>query len=312
MTGYLDVPKVLANLGVEVVYTSGNRIAAKCPLAEHEHDDTRPGFSVLPDSGRWVCFKGCGGPAPLEPLVARLLGIGPDQASQWLVRQGADLSLDGLMGSLAPLEPTSGGDKEAKRKLIEWDYGNQETTKTSRWLFDRGFTVGSIRRWGLRYDPNIPAIVIPIFNAGGTKLVGLQRREVVPGALPSKYFTSPGYDRDSHLFGAWMHPRDTGIVVLVEGPLDAIWLHQNGVVSVVALLGTFCSRKQARIIAELGGTVYLSLDNDEAGRKGGARIRRQLQGMLEVRSIALPSDANDVQDLSRDRVRRVFSGVVAG
>ena len=153
----------------------------------------------------------------------------------------------------------------------------------------------------------------PIFNFEGTKLVGLQRRELLPGTLPGKYFTSPGYDRDSHLYGAWRHPRTTGYVIVVEGPLDAMWLHQNGLTSTVALLGTHCSRRQEKLIARLGRTVYLNLDNDDAGERAVERITPRLRRVMDVQTLSFPPEAKDAQDLSvaqvgelEERLRRCW------
>ena len=41
----LDVPKILEDLGIEVVYVANERAVSRCPLKDHEHDDTKPGFS---------------------------------------------------------------------------------------------------------------------------------------------------------------------------------------------------------------------------------------------------------------------------
>ena len=132
-------------------------------------------------------------------------------------------------------------------KIFQDDYGQQDATKTSRYILDRGFTVATLKSWGVRYDASIPAIVLPIFSID-RKLVGVCRREVVEGAQPSKYMYSAGFEKSNHLFGAYKHKNTQGVIVVVEGILDCIWLHQNGVTSAVALLGVTCSEKQMRLM----------------------------------------------------------------
>lgn len=54
-------------------------------------------------------------------------------------------------------------------------------------------------------------------------------------------------------------------IIIVEGNMDAIRLHSNGIQNVVALMGTSLTNEQVNIIKSLRAKVILMLDNDEAG-----------------------------------------------
>lgn len=54
-------------------------------------------------------------------------------------------------------------------------------------------------------------------------------------------------------------------IIIVEGNMDAIRMHCNGVQNVVALMGTSLTNEQVNIIKSLRSKVILMLDNDEAG-----------------------------------------------
>ncbi len=54
-------------------------------------------------------------------------------------------------------------------------------------------------------------------------------------------------------------------VIVVEGNMDAIRMHTNGIKNVVALMGTSLTKDQINILKSLRAKVILMLDNDEAG-----------------------------------------------
>jgi DNA primase len=209
-----------------------------------------------------------------------------------------------LIRDLEPKVVSKVGPNEAYLQFIAADYAQQIATRTSQYIIDRGFTIQTIKAWGIRYDPEVPAIVIPIYDIKG-QLVGLSRREVVPQSQPSKYMESVGFDKNQHLFGAHRHVPQ-GRVVIVEGPLDCIWLHQCGVTDAVALMGTYCSMAKQRLLARLGSHVVLALDNDAAGYSATLWLTEQLSAWFSVTVQRLPESVKDVQELSAIQVKLLF------
>ncbi len=62
-----------------------------------------------------------------------------------------------------------------------------------------------------------------------------------------------------------------GGLILAEGYMDVIALHQAGFTNAIATLGTALTVEQARLMARYTGEVFLSYDADEAGQKATAR-----------------------------------------
>ncbi|MCV5785305.1 toprim domain-containing protein, partial [Escherichia coli] len=78
------------------------------------------------------------------------------------------------------------------------------------------------------------------------------------------------YIKGRHLYGlnfAKDAIRKSKFAILVEGYLDLIALHINGIKNVVAGLGTALTVDQAALIAKFTRRVVINYDGDEAGIK---------------------------------------------
>ena len=77
-------------------------------------------------------------------------------------------------------------------------------------------------------------------------------------------------------------------LVLVEGYMDVIQLHQHGIDTAVATLGTALTAEQARMIKRLKGEVVIAYDSDEAGQKATQRAIELLnEEGLKVRVLVM-------------------------
>ncbi|HEX2261974.1 MAG TPA: DNA primase [Candidatus Binatia bacterium] len=117
-------------------------------------------------------------------------------------------------------------------------------------------------------------LMFPIINAGG-KVVGFGGR-VLDGGLP-KYINSsesPLFRKGSTLYGLYQAKegiRRADRVVVVEGYLDVIALHQFGLSSAVATLGTALTPDHVRLLGRYTQNIVALFDGDDAGRKAAAR-----------------------------------------
>ncbi len=92
-----------------------------------------------------------------------------------------------------------------------------------------------------------------------------------------KYLNSPEtplFHKGRELFGLWQvreaHTKIPRLIV-VEGYMDVISLHQFGVPQAVATLGTATTRDHAEILFRQCADVYFCFDGDRAGRQAGWR-----------------------------------------
>ncbi len=105
---------------------------------------------------------------------------------------------------------------------------------------------------------------------------GIHPRTSQQGDTP-KYLNSPEtplFHKGRELFGLWQvreaHQKIPRLIV-VEGYMDAISLHQFGVPQAVATLGTATTRDHAEILFRQCADVYFCFDGDRAGRQAAWR-----------------------------------------
>lgn len=229
-------------------------------------------------------------------LVMRVKQLPYREARQWLERINRRLpSSEELVGRLLNGREEPLGGLERWRKTWE---GLPINVCASYW-FERGFTKETLRRFEVRYDAADASLTWPVRDSEG-RLLGFTRRLIQPRQGP-KYLYSPGFKRVlfplNHLEGT--------DVVLVEGPLDAMWLHQHGYDSALALLGSNLKESQARWLLRHVTSVRLLFDADEAGEKAAKGARRSLAA-LPVRVLRLPEGRSDPQELSKKELEEVL------
>jgi DNA primase len=124
------------------------------------------------------------------------------------------------------------------------------------------------------YEKFFARVMFPIVNAGG-KVVAFGGR-VLDQGMP-KYLNSsetPLFHKGATVYGldqAKEGIRKADRVVVVEGYLDAIALHQYGISYTVATLGTALTVEHVRALARYTKNIIALFDGDDAGSKAAAR-----------------------------------------
>ncbi|MBK8021476.1 MAG: DNA primase [Chloroflexi bacterium] len=164
------------------------------------------------------------------------------------------------------------------------------------------------------YDAFRNRLMIPIRDERG-RVAGFGARALAPDDNP-KYLNSPQtpvFDKGRLLFGldfAKEPIRADGVVVIVEGYMDAISAHQAGYSNVVAQMGTSLTEAQLRLVVpRMAKRVIMALDSDPAGQNATRRslevardvLQADYAGRLSVdmRVLQIP-DAKDPDDLIRE------------
>ena len=172
---------------------------------------------------------------------------------------------------------------------------------------------------GSYYDRFRRRVMFPIINIRGN-VVGFSGR-AMPGEdkQGGKYVNTsdtPVYKKSNNLFGmnfAKNHCAER--IILVEGNMDVITLHQAGFKNAVAPLGTAFTEEQANLLARYTKEVILTMDADEAGQKAIKRASEILEKTgLKTRVISIP-DGKDPDEFIKkngpDRFRALIEGAVS-
>ncbi len=147
---------------------------------------------------------------------------------------------------------------------------------------------------GQLFDRFRNRILFPIRTAEG-KMAGFGGRILDPNDVP-KFLNSPQtliFDKGHLLYGlhAARKPiRAANQVVIVEGYLDVLALHQAGFTNAVSPMGTALTEDQLRLVKGLTRRIVLALDPDTAG------INATLRGLDTARQ-ALDHTADRVFDV---------------
>jgi DNA primase len=195
-------------------------------------------------------------------------------------------------------------------------------------LLKKGFTEAQLLETGLvikpddgrpTYDRFRNRLTIPILDAK-SRVIAFGARALDPEAEP-KYLNSPEtrlFDKGSSLFNfarARQAAFDKGELVVVEGYMDVIALHQAGFAHCVATLGTAFTERQMELLWQLAPEPIVCFDGDRAGDAAAARaIDRMLPNLREGRSFrfAFLPEGSDPDDLVRSKGARAVAECLAG
>ena len=136
---------------------------------------------------------------------------------------------------------------------------------------------------GKRYDRFRERVMFPIRNQRG-RVIGFGGR--VLGQGEPKYLNSPEgplFSKGRELYGLW-EARDAiraaGKVLVVEGYMDVVMLHQHGCPHVVAALGTAATAHHLQKLMRVTDRIVFAFDGDAAGRRAAWRALENALPML--------------------------------
>ena len=307
----------------------GSNLWGLCPF----HNERTPSFSVSPDKQIYHCF-GCGKGGGVISFVMAIENLSfPDAVRLLAQRAGMEVPDTGQSQGerrrraraleanklaarfyhdrLKAPEGRAVRDYLAQRRILprtatrfglgaapgEWD-------ALTRHLTAQGFSKAELVEAGLAvagknggvYDKFRARLMLPVIDVRGD-VVGFTSR-ILPGEEGAKYLNSPDtlIFKKSRLIYALNFARTTKRpnLVLVEGNIDVITLHQAGFDNVVATMGTALTEDHARMLARYTHELVLCYDNDSAGKQSTDRVLRILRHAdLNVRVLQLPNAVDE-------------------
>lgn len=251
------------------------------------------------EAGTVHCYT-CGYTGDLPQFVADFLGLtSPVQGFKWLVSRYNYSSAE-----REPLELNlyrGQAEKASYMDEAEVERFYQELKKSStalEYLKRRALPSWIIDAYKLGFDPEDGVVLFPVRDMSG-KVAFYKGRSLVG----KHFYNAKDIDKISQIFGLYE--------ILAEGkasPESEIWITESEIDALsligqerlaIALMGSHISEAQCR---ELENTPFrrfvLALDNDEAGRKGAAQIKRLLipKG-FRFTNLRWDADLKDINDL---------------
>ena len=285
-----DIVEVIS--GYVRLQKKGSNYFGLCPF----HNEKSPSFSVSPGKQMYYCF-GCGAGGNVITFLMEYENALPEADDSKEARQ-ADSRRAKLLEinkeaakyfyyQLRTERGSVGMEYLRKRELSDetmnhfgLGYANKYSNDLIQYLKSKGYSEDLIRDAGLcnvdekhgMYDKFWNRVMFPIQDINH-RVIGFGGR--VMGDGKPKYLNSPEteiFDKSRNLYGLnFARTSRKGNVILCEGYMDVIAMHQAGFTQAVASLGTAFTSGQASLLRRYANEILLSYDSDGAGVNAALR-----------------------------------------
>ena len=207
-------------------------------------------------------------------------------------------------------------ERELKSEIIkkfQLGYSPQKFNAFSQYALNKGYSKEILEKSGLSIfsernpegiDRFRERVIFPIQSFSG-RVLGFGGRILKSNEKSAKYLNSPEteiYHKSQVLYGLAQSKQaisKENYCLLVEGYMDVISLHQNGIENVVASSGTALTTEQIKLIKRLTQNVTILFDGDAAGIKASFRsIDMLLSEEMNIRVLLFP-EGHDPDSFSR-------------
>lgn len=280
----------------------GRLLGGLCPF----HNEKTPSFYVYPETQSYYCF-GCGNGGDVVTFIKNIENLDYVEAVKFLCDKcGMSLPEDNYDNGLSRRRMRMyEANREAARFYYKMLFSNEgkiareycnyrqltkETVKKfgigyapEGWsalrehLNQLGFTDNELyeanllgkSQKGNYYDRFVNRLMFPIIDVRGNVVAFSGRR--LNEEDKAKYVNSADtlvYKKGREIF-ALNHARktNTDTLILCEGNIDVVMLHQAGFTNAVAALGTALTQDQAQVLSRYASEILICYDSDEAGQK---------------------------------------------
>jgi len=315
-----------------------------CPF----HVEKTPSFTVYSDTQSYYCF-GCGAGGESITFIRNIENLSYYDAVQFLaekvgLKMPEETADDGLYALRKRIF-------EANREAARFFYANliKPDCPAYTYLIGRGIKPETIKRFGLGYAPDswdaltrhlrskgfkenelISAdlsrksrtgglidvfrnrLMFPIIDLKGNVIAFGGR---VLGDEKPKYINTsdtPVYKKGKGIFALNIAKAHGRSLILCEGYMDVIAMHQAGFQNAVAGLGTAFTSEQAQILSRYADEVILAYDSDDAGKKAAKRTMSIFQSMNVKTKILTLTGGKDPDEIIKRFGREYMQKIIDG
>ncbi|AHX03821.1 DNA primase [Ehrlichia chaffeensis str. Heartland] len=267
----------------------GNSVIGLCPF----HGEKTPSFTVNDEKGLYYCF-GCGANGDVIQFTSDINALDFKGAINYLAEiYGIDLPQStNNKTSITPIldAATLWFEEQLRNNHVAIEYirsrkisndtvkkfriGYAPTYGLGKYLLSLGFNIDDIKNTGLLNSQNqdyfYNRVIFPICNSSGN-IIGFGGRSIISTQNP-KYLNSKGsafFQKRENLYASHFAVREAkkqGKIIVVEGYMDVLMLHQMGISNVVGLLGTSMTSEHVMCLWEITSEIIVWMDGDIAGK----------------------------------------------
>ena len=323
----------------------GNTYVGLCPF----HNEKTPSFTVYENTQSFYCF-GCGAAGDCVGFARKIDNLDYIDAVKSLAqRAGMQMPEDGYDDSLSKKRRTI---LEINRETARFyhSYMMSEEGKVGlQYFLDRGLSLKTIKHFGLGYAPNSwdslikhlkslgynlsDMLAAGVVSKGEKRYYDYYRNRVMTPIIDvrgniiafggrvlddskPKYINTPDtlvYKKTNEVFGlnfAKNSGKDS--IILCEGYMDVIAMHQAGFDNAVAGCGTALTNEQVRLITRYAKNISLVYDNDEAGQKALSKAITMFNQVDASINIPTLSGGKDPDEIIKTQGRARFEAMLEG
>lgn len=297
-----------------ILKRSGRNFFGLCPF----HKEKSPSFSVSPDKQIFHCF-GCGVGGNVFHFIEKIENLSFIETIEMLAdRAGINLPTinNNVDDKLIKLKSRVYDINEVTAKFYHENLYKPTSKEAQNYIKRRKLDNRTLKNFLIGYsgtfnelyihlkekgfsDEEILASSLVNRNENGKFIDRFRKRLMFPiqdtrnrviafgGRVlddsKPKYINSPEnvvYSKGKHLFGLNVAKKEQiKKIIIVEGYMDAISLHQRGITNVVASLGTAMTESQGRLLRKSSEQVIIGYDADGAGQSATLRGLEILQNL---------------------------------
>ena len=327
---------------------AGSNYQGLCPF----HSEKTPSFTVFPNTETFHCFGcGAGGDVISFIMRAENLGY-PGAVEFLAKRAGLEMPEEaGGAGSETVKRSRMYEMNRTAAVFFNKMLYAPESEPAREYLKQRGLSSAAVKRFGLGFAPNsFDALrrhmhslgygddeLKEAFLCGKSERTGgyfdyFRGRLIFPiidnfsnviafggralGDGKPKYLNTsdtPVFKKSRNLFALnFAKGSDRKELILCEGYMDVVSMHQAGFTNAVATLGTALTEEQSRLIAQYTGEVVLSYDSDAPGQAATRRATGLLEAAgVKIRVLSIP-DAKDPDEFIKKFGAERFAQLIEG
>jgi len=326
---------------------AGTNSVGNCPF----HSERTPSFTVFRNTQSFYCF-GCGAGGDVITFVMRMENLDYMAAVEKLCNMAGMSMPQEVFGAgvkrvdrkrifelnkkaarffhNALIDPKNSAalkyitDRGLTPRTIKHfgiGYADTEFGSLSGYLKSEGYTDEELKeaflcgtnKYGKPFDMFRGRIMFPIIDVSG-EVVAFGGRIIGDGT--PKYLNSsdtPVFNKRRNLYALnYAKATTDSTLILCEGYMDVVALHQAGFYNAVATLGTAITPEQARIMTRYANKIYVCYDSDEAGiRATNKAITLLGEAGLAVKVITV-KDAKDPDEYIKKFGKSAFTSLING